>query len=67
MPAVFVQVGTFWVNLELVTIIELVEDQNQPGKVISARVHYTNGKEKDFLVASEVQALATFLRNHKAN
>lgn len=66
MPAAFVQVGNHWINLELVTGVELVEDANQPGKIIAARVHFTTGKQQDFQVGTDVQALATFLRNHKA-
>ena len=66
MPIAFVQVGAHWINLDLVTSIELIEDQHQPGKVVAARVHYSTGKQQDFKVSVELQELEVFLRNHKA-
>jgi hypothetical protein len=41
--ATFVQVGNNWVNVELVTSIELVPDPHDPAKIAAARVHYTTG------------------------
>lgn len=64
--AMFVQVGSHWINLELVTGVELVENPKQPGVIIAARVHYTTGKQQDFQVSADIQELATFLKNHKA-
>lgn len=64
MPSRFVQVGNHWINLELVTGIELIEDQNK--KVSGARVHFSTGKLQDFRVGEDVEELIIFLRNHKA-
>jgi hypothetical protein len=64
--ASFLQVGTHWVNLELVFDIELVPDPHDPSKIIAARVHYTIGKHQDFNVPADVQNLAGWLRSHKA-
>ena len=66
MPITFVPVGGHWVNLELVTSIELVEDPKQVGQISSARVHYTTGKHQDFKVPAEIKDLRDFLQAHKA-
>jgi hypothetical protein len=66
MPTTFVQVGSHWINLDLVTGVELVPDPHDPAKIIAARVHYTTGKQQDFKVPAEIQGLADWLRAHKA-
>jgi hypothetical protein len=65
-PVTFVQVGVFWINLELVAAVEIVPDLRDANKPASARVHYTNGKSQDFTVPADIQALADWLRAHKA-
>jgi len=62
----FVQVGRHWINVDLVTSIEIVQDPNDPAKLIAARVHYTTGKDQDFKVPAEVQDLADWFRAHRA-
>lgn len=66
MSTTFVQVGNHWINLDLVTVIELVVDAHDPAKIVAARVHFTTGKSQDFTVPADVQNLAGWLRAHKA-
>jgi hypothetical protein len=68
MPTTFIQVGNHWINLDLVTGIELVpdpKDQTQTNYVC-ARVWYTNGKSQEFMDAADVKILSTWLKAHKA-
>jgi hypothetical protein len=64
--ATFIQVGNNWINVELVTSIELVPDPHDPAKIAAARVHYTTGKQHDFTVAADIQGLTSWLRSRKA-
>ena len=66
MSHAFVQIGPHWINLDLVTSVELVEDPNQAGVVHAARIHFSTGKHQDYKVAADVQELRDFLRSHKA-
>ena len=72
MPANFVQIGAFFVNLELVTSIELVfnQDPGQPqqsaGQAAGVRVHFTTGKHQDFLEPQDVREIVEWMRAHKA-
>jgi hypothetical protein len=66
MPSTFVQIGAHYVNLELVTSIELVADTHDPAKIVAARVYFTHGKSQDFKSAGDIQGLADWLRAHKA-
>jgi hypothetical protein len=53
--------------VDLVTSIELVEDLPQnPGKLVSARVHFETGQHQDFTAPDAVQELASWLRAHRA-
>ena len=49
MSTTFIQVGNHWINLDLVTDIELVPDAHDPAKTVAACVHYTTGKSQDFM------------------
>lgn len=62
----FVQVGNHWINLERLAGIELVPDPGDPTRYAAARVHYTTGKLQDFPAQADIQALAAWLRAHKA-
>jgi hypothetical protein len=64
--ATFIQIGAFWINLERVNIIELLDDSHTAGAARGARVHFANGTHRDFNSAEETAELAAFLRNHKA-
>jgi hypothetical protein len=66
MSTTFVQVGSFWVNLDQVNGVEMIQDSNDPTKLIAARVHYANGKSQDFTVSADIQSLVGWLRTHKA-
>lgn len=66
MPHTFVQVGSTFINLELVTCVELVLDPVDQTNLIGARVHYTSGPPQDFKRPPEVQALVAWLRSHQA-
>ena len=66
MPVNFIQVGDIWVNLELVTSVELVDDPQHPGQPKAARVHYSTGKSQEFIVPADIRQLADWLRMHNA-
>jgi hypothetical protein len=66
MPPTFIQVGAVWINLSVVTSVELQESPDVQGKPIGARVNYTSGKFQTFEEPTDIQELAAWLRAHKA-
>jgi hypothetical protein len=66
MDPVFVQVGKSWINLSVVTSVDLVVDPDDPKRVKEARLNYTSGKFQRFEDQDSIQLLATWLRAHKA-
>lgn len=66
MPHTFLLVGSTWLNLDLVTNIDVVTHANDPSKVTAAQVWFTHGKTITFTDDTEVRALCTWLQAHKA-
>lgn len=67
MSKTFIKIGDHWLNLDLVTRVELVPDRQDPSKTEFAKVHFVTGGEPHvFSEAAEVETLAEWLRKHKA-
>jgi hypothetical protein len=64
--AVFFEVGRQWLNMDLVTGVELMGDQSDPTNVKVARVHYSNGGTQDFQDNQDVVRIKKFLESHRA-
>ncbi len=62
----FIVVDRHWINLDLVTRIELVESRKTAGTTAVARVHFCNGKHFDFKREDSIRELEEFLENHRA-
>lgn len=68
MPNTFVEIGPFWVNLDLVSIVELVGGmaESPSTDTQAARVHFTSGKPLDLSEPTHIETLLKWLRKHKA-
>lgn len=68
MPHTFLQVGTHWINLDLVTSVELVVRPTtaDPNAVGVARITFAGGRHMDFTSPANIQTIAAWLHDHKA-
>jgi hypothetical protein len=62
----FLQVGRQWINLDLVTEIELMGDEIDPTNVMLAKVHYCGGGQQDFDNNQDIDRIKRFLEGHRA-
>jgi hypothetical protein len=61
----FLEIGAFWINLELVTSVEFVRDPVKPTVITKARVHYCHGQYQDFTDPADIQSIGDWLQNHR--
>jgi hypothetical protein len=64
--AQFIQMGKYWLNLDLVRIIQQLTSSGNPGQTTGLRVYFSDGTDQTFKDAAEMQALESWLKAHKA-
>lgn len=66
MPHAFLQVGSRWINLDLVTRIDELPHPGSKALAGSVRVHFMHGLSQDFTDPADVQVITNWLQAHKA-